>query len=95
MVKRKKVTWADAELELPLASPAGGAAAATEDAAQSSGEAQPAVVVLPCDGLFDALTEDLLQDQGGWGLRARGCGQVVGVLAGWPHGRLPNLHHTL
>ena len=37
-----------------------------EDAAGGKREAEedPAVVVLPCDGLFDSLTSDLLQQQG-------------------------------
>ena len=32
--------------------------------AAAAAAADPAVVVLPCDGLFDSLTADLLQQQG-------------------------------
>lgn len=58
-LKRKKtVTWAeDDELELPLGPPGGAAEGAAAAAAAP-------VVVLPCDGLFDALTADLLEQQG-------------------------------
>jgi hypothetical protein len=56
--KRKKVTWADtgAPRSLPAVPEAGAVVAATAP--------EPAVVVLPCDGLYDALTADLLEDQG-------------------------------
>ena len=60
-LKRKKtVTWAeDDELELPLGPPGGSGGAPPAGAS----DAEP-VVVLPADGLFDALTADLLQEQG-------------------------------
>ena len=61
-LKRKKtVTWAeDDELELPLGPPGG-----AEEGAGAAATAAP-VVVLPCDGLYDALTADLLEQQGAW-----------------------------
>jgi hypothetical protein len=69
-LKRKKtVTWADDEFELPLAAlPDDGEAlggGAGSCALLPSREADPAVVVLPCDSLFEAITTDLLQEQGG------------------------------
>lgn len=62
-LKRKKtVTWAeDDELELPLGPPGG-----ADESGTTAAAAAP-VVVLPCDGLYDALADDLLEQQGALG----------------------------
>lgn len=70
-LKRKKtVTWADDEFELPLAALPDAADGLVGDGAGSCAprptrEADPAVLVLPCDRLFDTVTATTLQGQGG------------------------------
>ncbi|PSC69736.1 UDP-galactose transporter 2 [Micractinium conductrix] len=71
-LKRKKtVTWADDEaLEVPLAGDAAAAPAASPAALgplldADAVHADAAVVKLPCDGMFEALSLDLLQQQVG------------------------------
>ena len=91
LLKRKKtVTWADGELELPLAqSPSSAEKAAGAGSGGGSGSAlgskdvsDDPVVVLPCDGLFDSLSLELLEQQGAQQLQAASTQlAVVGLLA--------------
>lgn len=70
MKRKKTVTWADDEaLEVPLAGDAAAAPAASPAALgplldADAVHADAAVVKLPCDGMFEALSLDLLQQQG-------------------------------